>query len=92
MNKKKWFDTDCTMAKRATQMKLKERSTTTHSTKSIETSSQLLLKPKEYRAMKRSKKGNCLYESNKKINGLHGSDWNWNALKQLSVSDEHSHK
>ena len=81
-NKKKWFDTDCRMAKRAANQAERK---VDHNPFNQNYRDQLLRKSKEYRAMKRSKKGNFLYELNNKINGSDGIDWN--ALKQLS--DEH---
>ena len=81
-NKKKWFDMDCRIAKRAANQAERKVSQNPFNQRYRD---QLLLKSKEYRAMKRSKKGNFLYEMNNKINGSNGVDWT--ALKQLS--DEH---
>ena len=81
-NKKKWFDMDCRIAKRAANQAERKVSQNPFNQRYRD---QLLLKSKEYRAMKRSKKGNFLYEMNNKINGSDGVDWT--ALKHLS--DEH---
>ena len=45
---------------------------------------QLFVKSKEYRAIKRAKKGKFLYEMNSKINGPAATTIDWNALKKLS--------
>ena len=78
-NKKKWFDLDCRAAKRDANRADRNADRNPHS---FFLRGQHFLKKKEYRAIRRSKKGKFLYDLNAKINDA--GKVNWAALQQLS--------
>ena len=78
-NKKKWFDLDCRAAKRDANRADRNADRNPHS---FFLRGQHFLKKKEYRAIRRSKRGKFLYDLNAKINDA--GKVNWAALKQLS--------
>ncbi|XP_063691187.1 uncharacterized protein LOC134823582 [Bolinopsis microptera] len=78
-SKKKWFDQSCRHAKREANRADRNANSNPHSNFLRD---QHFLRKKEYRAIKRMKKGKFLYEMNQKIN--ESGDVNWAALKRLS--------
>ena len=78
-NRKKWFDNSCRASKRDACRVDRNANNNPHSTFLRE---QHFLKKKEYRSVKKKKKGQFLYDMNNKING--DGALNWSALKQLS--------
>ncbi|MCP4263210.1 MAG: hypothetical protein GY774_37730, partial [Planctomycetes bacterium] len=82
---KKWFDLSCRNAKREAN-RADRRADKNPSSQFLR--DQHFLRKKEYRALKRVKKGIYLYDMNKKINDC--GQVNWTALKQLS--EQHKDK
>ncbi len=78
-NKKKWFDHSCRNAKREAN-KADRKADKNPNCQFLR--EQHFLKKKEYRAIKRMRKGQFLLNMNKKINDC--GQINWAALKQLS--------
>ena len=82
-NKKKWFDQSCRAAKKEANRADRNAGRNPHS---IFLRDQHFLKKKEYRAIRRSKKGKFLYDMNARIN--EAGNVNWTALKQLSEQNK----
>ena len=78
-NKKKWYDKSCRAAKTESNRADRNADNNPHSTFLRD---QHFLKKKEYRAIRRAKRGKFLFEMNEKINNA--GNVNWQALNQLS--------